>query len=156
MTSIKNGGYFWLKTNYRVYLCCLEFLSRINYPSFFIGRKRFRGVHLRSPKSLVRRRKSRWRLSRRRCRSSLSRRLSKFQPSRNDQANFLSLKIPLVRLTDVSKVVNRNRRPRKLFVFVFFFLSSFREPSAVLSETMATKPAQIRVYIFWVVHLLAG
>ena len=46
VTDIKqNGGYFWLKTNYRVYLCCLEFLSRINYPSFFIGRKRFRGVH---------------------------------------------------------------------------------------------------------------
>ena len=45
MTSIQNGGYFWLKTNYRVYLCCLEFLSGINYPSFFIGRKGFRGVH---------------------------------------------------------------------------------------------------------------
>ena len=29
MTSIQNGGYFWLKTNNRVYLCCLEFLSGI-------------------------------------------------------------------------------------------------------------------------------
>ena len=29
MTSIQNGGYFWLKTNYRVYLCCLEFLSEL-------------------------------------------------------------------------------------------------------------------------------
>ena len=37
MTSIQNGGYFWLKTNYRVYLCCLEFLSGFNYPSFFMG-----------------------------------------------------------------------------------------------------------------------
>ena len=36
------------------------------------------------------------------------------------------------------------------------FLSSFSEPSAVLSETMSTKPAQTHVYIFWVVHLLAG
>ena len=27
MTSIQNGSYFWLKTNYRVYLCCLEFFS---------------------------------------------------------------------------------------------------------------------------------
>ena len=45
MTSIQKGGYFWLKTNYRVYLCCLEFLSGFNYPSFFLGRKRFRGVH---------------------------------------------------------------------------------------------------------------
>ena len=60
--------------------------------------------------------------------------------SRNDQAIFLSLKIPLVRLTDVSKVVNRNRCPRKLF----------------MSETMTTKPEQTHVYIFWVVHLLAG
>ena len=42
MTSIQNGGYFWLKKNYRVYLCCLEFLSGINYPSLFLGRKRFR------------------------------------------------------------------------------------------------------------------
>ena len=89
------------------------------------------------------------------CRSSLSRRFSTFQPSRNDQAIFLSLMIPLARLSDVSKVVNRNRRPRKLFIFfVFFFLSSFREPSAVLSESMTTKPAQTHVYIFWVVHLL--
>ena len=45
MTSIQNGGYFWLKTNYLVYLCCLEFLSGFNDPSFFLGRKRFRGVH---------------------------------------------------------------------------------------------------------------
>ena len=45
MTSIQNGGYFWLKTNYRVYPCCLQFLSAINYPSFFLGGKRFRGVH---------------------------------------------------------------------------------------------------------------
>ena len=78
ITSIQNGGYFWLKTNYYVYLCRLEFLSGMNCP-------------LKSPKSLVRRRKSRWRLSRRRCRSSLSRRFSTFQPSRNDQAIFLSL-----------------------------------------------------------------
>ena len=73
--------------------------------------------------------------TRRCCRSSLSRRFSTFQLSRNDQAIFLSLKIPLARLTDVSKVVNRNRRPRKLFIF-FFLSSSLREPSAVLSETM--------------------
>ena len=39
MTSIQNGGYFWLKTNYRVYLCCLEFLSGINCPSFFLLRQ---------------------------------------------------------------------------------------------------------------------
>ena len=103
---------------------------------------------LNSPTSLVRRRKSRWRLSGRRCGSSLSRRFSTFQPSRNDQAIFLSLKIPLARLIDVSKVVNRNRRPRKMF----FLSSSF---SAVLSETMTTKPAHTHVYIFWVVHLLA-
>ena len=45
MTSIQNGGYFGLKTNYRVYLCCLEFQSWINYSSFFLGCKRFRGVH---------------------------------------------------------------------------------------------------------------
>ena len=37
MTSIQNGDYFWLKTNYRVYLCCLDFLSGINYPCFFLG-----------------------------------------------------------------------------------------------------------------------
>ena len=37
MTTIQNGGYFWLKTNNRVYLCCLEFLSGINYPSFLLG-----------------------------------------------------------------------------------------------------------------------
>ena len=43
MTSIQNGGYFWLKTNYRVYLCCLEFLSRINYPSFLPGAPMRRG-----------------------------------------------------------------------------------------------------------------
>ena len=43
------------------------------------------------------------------------------QLSKNDQAIFLSMKIPLARLTDVSKVVDRNRRPLKLFVF---FLSS--------------------------------
>ena len=34
MTLIQNGGY-----------CCLEFLLGFNYPSFFLGRKRFRGVH---------------------------------------------------------------------------------------------------------------
>ena len=36
----------WLPemSNYRVYLCCLEFLSGFNYPSFFLGRKCFRGV----------------------------------------------------------------------------------------------------------------
>ena len=62
------------------------------------------------PKSLVRRRKSRWRLSGRRCRSSLSRRFLTFQPSKNDQAIFLSLMILLAWLSDVSKVVNRNRR----------------------------------------------
>ena len=45
MTSIQNGGYFWLKKNYRVYLCCLEFLSEINYLSFCLGRKRFREDH---------------------------------------------------------------------------------------------------------------
>ena len=114
---------------------------------------------LKSPKSLVRPRKSRWRLSGRRYRSSLSRRFSTFQPSRNDQAIFLSLMTPLAWLSDVSKVVNRNRRPRKLFVFRLRLLlssSSFREPSAVLSESMTTKPAQTHVYIFWVVHLLAG
>ena len=62
--------------------------------------------------------------------------------------------MPLARLTDVSKAVNRNRRPHELFVF---FLSSLSEPSAVLSEIMTTtKPAQTHVYIFWVVHLLAG
>ena len=104
MTSIQNSGYFWLKTNYRVYLCCLEFLSGINHPSFYLGHKALPRSPLKSPKSLVRRRKSRWRLSRRRCRSSLPQRFSTFQPSRNDQAIFLSLKIPLVRLTDVSKV----------------------------------------------------
>ena len=27
----------WLKTNYCVYLCCLEFLSGINCPSFFLS-----------------------------------------------------------------------------------------------------------------------
>ena len=37
MTWIQNGGYFGLKTNYCVYLCCLEFLSRINCPSFFLS-----------------------------------------------------------------------------------------------------------------------
>ena len=44
MTSIQNGGILdWLKKNYRVYLCCLEFLSGINYPSLFLGSaKRFR------------------------------------------------------------------------------------------------------------------
>ena len=46
MTSIQNGGYsVWVKTNYRVYLRCIEFLSGFNYPSFFLGLKRFRGVH---------------------------------------------------------------------------------------------------------------
>ena len=108
MTLIQNGGYFWLKTNYYVYLlgakrrfgqstdcpaqsmdqrfaqpihglfsiqtrvsersfpaaievyrsaamvdrearltylCHLEFLSGMNYPTFFLGRERFRGVH---------------------------------------------------------------------------------------------------------------
>ena len=63
--------------------------------------------------------------------------------------------MPLARLTDVSKVVNRNRRPRRLFIF-FFLSSSFSEPSAVLSESMTTKPAQTHMDIFWVVHLLAG
>ena len=68
--------------------------------------------------------------------------------------------IPLAWLSDVSKVVNRNRRPRKLFRHLRLLLSSsssssFREPSAVLSESMTTKPAQTHVYIFWVVHLLA-
>ena len=120
MTSIKNGGYFWLKTNYRVYLCGLEFLSGINYPSFFLGvsasEESIKVAEIACSTSQI---NLRWRLSRRCYRSSLSRRLSKFQPSRNDQANFLSLKIPLARLTDVSKVVNRNRRPRKLFVFFF-------------------------------------
>ena len=80
-------------------------------------------------------------------------RFSKFQLSRNDQAIFLSMKIPLAWLTNVSKVVNRNRRPHKLFVF---FLYSFSEPSAVLSEAMTTKPTQTHVYISEVVHLLAG
>ena len=37
MTSIQNGGYFRLKTNYHVYLCCLKFLLGFNYPSFFLG-----------------------------------------------------------------------------------------------------------------------
>ena len=45
MTSNQNGGYFWLKTNYRVYLCCLEFLSGNNCSSFFLERKRFQRVH---------------------------------------------------------------------------------------------------------------
>ena len=58
-----------------------------------------------------------------RARSSLPRRSSKFQPSRIDQAIFLNLKIPLARLPDVSKVVNQNRRPRKLFVFLLLLLS---------------------------------
>ena len=154
MTSIQNGGYFWLETNYRVYLCCLEFLSGFNYPSFF-GAQALPRSPLKSPTSLVRRRKSRWRLSGRRCGSSLSRRFSTIQPSRNDQAIFLSLKIPLARRTDISKAVNRNLCPRKLFIFIFF-LSSFSEPSAVLGETMTTKLAHTHVYIFWVVHLLAG
>ena len=35
MTTIQNG--VWLKTNYRVYLRCLEFLSAFNYPTFFLG-----------------------------------------------------------------------------------------------------------------------
>ena len=126
MTSIQNGGYFWLKTNYYVYLCCLEFLSGFNYPSFFSWAQALPRSPLKSPTSLVRRRKSRWRLSGRRCRSSLSWRFLTFQLSRNDQAIFLSLKIPLAQLTDISKAVNRNRRPCKLFIF---FLSSFSEPS---------------------------
>ena len=29
----------------RVYLCYLEFLTGINYPSFLLGSKHFRGVH---------------------------------------------------------------------------------------------------------------
>ena len=40
MTPITNGGYFRLKTNYRVirvYLFCLEFLLGFNYPNFFSG-----------------------------------------------------------------------------------------------------------------------
>ena len=44
-----------------------------------------------------------------------------FQLSRNDQVIFLSLKIPLARLKDISKVVNWNRRPRKLFLFILYF-----------------------------------
>ena len=106
--------YFWLKTNYHVYLCRLEFLTT---PAFSWAQALPRSP-LKSPRSLVRHRKSRWRLSRRRCRSSLSQRFSKFQPSRNDQANFLSLKMPLARLIDVSKVVNRNHHPCNLFIFL--------------------------------------
>ena len=38
--------------------------------------------------------------------------------------------------------------------FLSFFLSSFSKPSAVLSERITTKPAQLHVYISGVVHLL--
>ena len=40
------------------------------------------------------------------------------------QAIVLSVEIPLAKWADVSKVVNRNRRPRELFIFFFFFLLS--------------------------------
>ena len=45
MTAIQNGGYFWLKTNYRVYLRCLGFLSSFNYSRFFVERKRLQEVY---------------------------------------------------------------------------------------------------------------
>ena len=91
--------------------------------------------------------------------SLLSSRFSRFQTSRTDQTMFLNSKMPLAKLPDVSKAVNRNRRPRKLFVFFLlsFFLSSssFDKRSAVLSETMATKLAQMHAYTSGVVHLPA-
>ena len=37
----------------------------------------------------------------------------------------LSMKIPLAKLADVSKVVNRNRRPHELFIFFLLLLLSF-------------------------------
>ena len=118
MTSIQNGGYFWLKTNYRVYIFPVSsFYRELTIPAFFLGisasEKSIKVAEIACSTSQIRRRS----------RSSLSRRLSKFHPSRNDQANFLSLKIPLERLTDVTKVVNRNRRPRKLFVFFLWLLA---------------------------------
>ena len=98
-----------------------NFYQKLTIPAYFLGvsasEESIKVAEIACSTS-----QSRWRLSRRCCRSSLSRCLSKFQPSRNDQANFLSLKRPLARLTNVSKVVNRNRRPRKLFIFVFFLL----------------------------------
>ena len=123
MTSIQNGGYFWLKTNYRVYLCCLEFLSDFNYctPTFSWAQALPRSP-LKSPTSLVRRRKSRWRLSGRRCRSSLSRSFSTFQPSRNDQAKTSGRGVSLCQnlyLRPVRIVVpgvltlTKDRRPRR-------------------------------------------
>ena len=33
MTPIQNGGYFRLKMNNHMYLCCLEFVSCFNYYS---------------------------------------------------------------------------------------------------------------------------
>ena len=38
MTPIQNGGYFRLKMNNRMYLCCLEFVSRFNYYSLLTNR----------------------------------------------------------------------------------------------------------------------
>ena len=45
MTSIQNGGYFWLKTNYCMYLCCLEFLSGQQLLKFS-GHSKSRLLHL--------------------------------------------------------------------------------------------------------------
>ena len=54
--------------------------------------------------------------------SSLSQRFSRFQTSRNDQAIVLSSMVPLAKLANVSKVANRNRRPRRLFIFFLLLL----------------------------------
>ena len=80
--------------------------------------------------------------------SPLSRRFSTFQSSSNDQAVFLSLKIPLARLTDVSKVVNRNRRPRKLFFsFSFSFFFAFNVASVSLFCIRHAEPRDMRAAI---------
>ena len=106
MTPIQNGSYFWLKMNYRMYLCCLEFLSVLTIPAFFLGasaseesNKVAKIVFSMSQIEM-------------RCRSLLSRFFFIFQSSRNDQVNFLSFNIPLAWLTNVSKVVNQNHRPQ--------------------------------------------
>ena len=109
MTSIH---YFWLKTNYRVYLCCLEFLSGFNYPSFFLGAS--------ASEESIKVAKIAWRFL-------------TFQPSRNDQAIFSDLK-------DTFSAADRRFRSGKPKLSPTH-LSSFSEPSAVLSETMTTKPA---------------
>ena len=153
MTSIQNGGYFWLKTNYLVYLCCLEFLSGFNDPSFFLGRKALPRSPFKVAKIACSTSQNKIKMATLR-ESAVDLRCLGVSRHFSHQAIFLSLKIPLARLTDISKVVNRNRRPRRLFDF--FFLSSFSEPSAVLSEAMTTKPTQTHVYISEVVHLLAG